>query len=465
MAGDFTSLPDIFAEALRSCSLGPSTRVVLAVSGGMDSMVLMHLVSSLGPVAPRCIVAHLDHGIRGAESRADSDFVYSAAAALSMPFVSAAAQLAESPGRHVSEGQARLARLTFLRLAATGFAADAVLMAHHRDDLAENLLFRLARGAVPESLPGMEMDSSSHGFRIVRPLISAPRSLIMEYADANSVSFRIDSSNFSDAYKRNIIRRKIIPDLEEAVPGAAESLGKVSLLFASDNREFEALARDSASSHIISQRWGVTVLDRSGMLSLPPPLRRRLLYFLTGSQLGRDAWLDIKDLPPGLTANLPSGARVRVKESEIVAAAPWPSLSDEGLLFDIPGRLRLPDGSVLSADLEDMPSGGIDALSSFFSSGNRWCELVDAYSLSDGPLRVRTRRDGDFFHPLGAPGRKKLSDFLPETGVPREERDRVPLVFSGDEILWVVGERIADPFRVSEISRRILRLSVSPSWK
>ena len=452
-------------DVLLACSIGPSSRVLVGVSGGVDSMSLLHILREMGEDAPHCLVVHLDHGIRGAESAADRRLVEETARDWGFSIVSTNAHLAVEGGRggQVTEESARTARFTFFRLIAAGFKADAILLAHHRDDLAENLLFRLARSGLPESLPGMTRDSCVSGLRIIRPLLEVSRADIEDYARSNSIPFAVDSTNLSNDYTRNAIRSKVIPLLEKLIPGAKAGLGEAALLFASDNAEISKLASSAIAGHIIRRRWGVTTFNRSGLLALPKSFLRRILGNLSAGALGRTAWASAEALPINLALDLSGGARIHVGENTVVVASPWSSLT-QPIRLTIPGTAALPDGSSLTASVEDMPPGGLSELTKSFASKSPWLEFADADKLSSDCLIVRPRRDGDRFRPIGSPGERKLQDFLTDAGAPREERDRIPIVESSDRILWVVGERLSDTFKLTSSTRRILRLVFRPSW-
>ena len=457
-----TPLLQSVRDALTACSIGPANRVLVGVSGGVDSMVMLHILREMGASAPKCLVAHLDHGIRGAESAADRRLVEEAARDWGLSIVSINARLAEFSGGKVTEESARSARFTFFRLIAAGFRADAVLLAHQRDDLAENLLFRLARSGLPESLPGMTRDSRVGGLRIIRPLLEVSRSEIEDYAHSNSVHFAVDSTNLSTDYTRNAIRSKVIPLLEELVPGAKASLGEAALLLASDNAEIAKLAINAPEPITTRQRWGVNTLTRSRMLVLPQAFVRRILGNLSGGVLSRTAWNSAASLPAGLALDLPGGARIHIEEDVVIVASSWPSL-DESLHLSVPGTAVLPDGSRIIASVEDMPSGGLPQLTKSFETKGPWLEFVDAGLIAKDGLVIRARRDGDRFRPIGSSGERKLQDFFVDAGVPREERDRIPIVESSGKIVWVVGERLSDAFKVTPSTRGILRLSFEPS--
>jgi tRNA(Ile)-lysidine synthase len=461
----FAPLVQKVRNVLSACSIGPSSRILVGVSGGVDSMSLLHILREMGEEAPHCLVVHLDHGIRGAESAADRRLVEETARDWGFSIVSTNAHLAVEGGRggKVTEESARAARFTFFRLIAAGFKADAILLAHHRDDLAENLLFRLARSGLPESLPGMTRDSRVGSLRIIRPLLEISRSEIEEYARSNSVPSAIDSTNLSTDYTRNAIRSKVIPLLEELIPGAKANLGEAALLLASDNAEIARLAINAPEPITTRQRWGVNTLTRSRMLVLPQAFVRRILGNLSGNALSRSAWDSAAPLPAGLALDLPGGGRIHIDENTVVVASPWPSLN-ESLRLVVPGTAVLPDGSRIVVSVEDMPSSGLSELTKSFPSKSPWLEFADADKLSSDCLIVRPRRDGDRFRPIGSPGERKLQDFLTDAGVPREERDRIPIVESRDRILWVVGERLSDTFKLTSSTRRILRLVFHPSW-
>jgi len=444
------SLQDLFLKALEFAGIDSSSRVVVGVSGGVDSMVLLHVLHSFRPDSPHCIVAHLDHGIRGDEARQDRRLVERTSVEWNFPFVSRQINL----GADASEEQARSARMEFFRLIAAGFKTDSLLVAHHRDDLAENLVFRLARGGMPESIPGMQAVSFIDGLRIVRPMLAISRADIETYAAQHSVPFRTDSTNSSPKYTRNAIRNNILPELEKIVPGALVSIGETAMLLASDNDEISGIAAHASLDLVSDCSWGVSSLPIEEIRHYPGFILRRILNILAGSTIGRDAWKQISTLAPEIGIDLPGGARLRTTDTTLIVARPWPEMPVDGIPLEIPGSAHLPDGSIISAEL-------VDDTDIFFNDDDPFTEFI---APGADKLLIRQRRDGDRFFPLGAPGERKLQDFLTDAPVIREMRDRIPLVEIDGEIVWVVGERISEHFKLPQNAPSAIKLSLIPGW-
>lgn len=438
--------------------LAPGDGVVVAVSGGVDSMVLFHLLANLGPsLRLRLHAAHLNHGLRGAEAERDASAVQAWAEALGVPLTVERAGPLDRRGGSLQRA-ARAARHHFLERVADRARAERIALGHNQDDLAETVLLNLLRGAGLRGLAGIP---PARG-RIIRPLLDVPREAILAYARAHGVPWVEDSSNREITYRRNRVRAEILPRLaKDYNPQIRAVLARTAAILRAEDAFLETLAGDALRSLSRPATPGRAVLDASGLGGLHPVLRGRAL---------RAA---LRGLPG---APVLSAGHLTALEAW-AAAGPRPGRCDflrrvtawwEG------DRLVLaPKGVAPPLQPVPLPLGVATRVTSFGMTflaervgaaagaptspepDEAW---LDAVAAAAG-LAVRAWRAGDRFRPLGLGGTKKLQDFFVDAKLPREMRGRVPLVVSGDHILWVVGHRIDEGAKVTDATRERIRIT------
>lgn len=462
------TLPERALATIRKHGLiQPGTRVLAAVSGGADSVALALVLAGLAPSLDFTLagLAHLHHGLRGADADADEHFVASLAARLGVPLVRARADVAAraaDAGESI-EAAARRARYAFLDEAAAELGATLVATGHTADDQAETLLMRLMRGA---GLQGLSAIRPRQGI-VIRPLLDARRVEIERYLRDAGESWREDASNADRAIARNRVRHEIMPALRLAGgEGVVDALARTAGLIHDDSEELERQAIEMARRDVLLDDTG-TRLSIAALETAGPALGRRIVRrALEAAAGGRFLSLEhveavrslIKgDSPtsvqvPGAVARR-DGAAIRIE----AAAADDGAGAFEARL-PVPGEVELPDaGLVMSAGHAPLDAAGLAALGALGLGS----DIVALQGIDAAFLVVRNRRPGDAIRPLGAPGRRKVQDVFVDRKVARRERDRVPLVVDDrGRILWVVGHTIADEFRVTSPGARVLLLKV-----
>lgn len=467
--------------------------VVVAVSGGQDSVCLLDVLRRAAQsLSIDLRVAHLDHRFRGRQSEEDAEFVRSLAQGWNIPVQVGAVDVPAYRAKHHLSKQvaARHARLQFLARAASLWGADQVALGHTADDSAETLLLNLLRGSGLAGMGGLAATRAMQRGQLgppvaetewlgsplpplpsplpelIRPLLPLSRAETEGYCRARGLPFRTDPSNSDPTYRRNWIRSELLPAIESRAPGATGRMAAAAGLLADDyaalNVVVDRLWSDLAT---VRQRRVEFTLERWGAVAAP--LRRHLLRRAIEAAAGsleevsrahlRAALELIEAGHAGAGIDLPGGIRIEKGYTSFVVgkAAGSPAggeLPEEGVRLPVPGAVSLPSGAITAAVLD---AGGAGAHP--FPAAP-----TEAYLDADrtGPdLIVRRRKRGDRFVPLGMSEPKKLHDFLVDRKVPRGERDRVPVVANPDSIVWVAGERIDDRFKVSEETRRILRLT------
>ena len=432
--------------------------VLVAVSGGADSMALLHALKTLTRDWSLSLhVLHIHHGIRP-ESDDEAAFVERVAGAWGLPVtVERLHGLSlESPSL---EAEARSARYAVFRRWAEQLAADRVALGHTGDDQAETVLMRLLQGAGPRGLSGIPPVRG----RYIRPLIEVGREEILAYCRSHHLEWVEDPSNRDRKHFRNRIRHELLPLLASTEnPRIREALRRVgrrareaveSLAFLAE-REFHRLAQ---------VELGGVSLPLGELQRLPPGLLGELLRVAMSrlefhDPLRESHYLALKRLIRSkrfsgefllgeiLVQRGPDSLRL----AKAVAAPVIPELN-----LPVPGSLDLP---AVGLRLEAVV---IEHTQDYLQPGGTFSVAFDRDQLPDH-LTVRSRRPGDRFTPFGAPGSKSLKRFLIDRRIPRWERSRVPLVLAGDEILWVVGLRRSEGRRITSNAHHILELRATP---
>jgi tRNA(Ile)-lysidine synthase len=443
------------------------TRVLVAISGGPDSVALAHLLLALQETGDLLVAgfAHFNHQLRGADADADEAFCRTLAAALGVPIEVGrddVAAAASATGRS-TEDMARELRYTFLEEAADRRGANAIAIGHSLDDQAETFLLRLIRGAGTRGLGSIRPRAG----RVIRPLLEVPRADLRQYLAAHSLPFRTDATNADVSIPRNRVRHELIPYLErEFSPGISRVLAREAALAREDEDRLHHEAIDLARSIVLTITDEQTELDALALRALPQALAARVAHQALTRQAGdRFIGFDHVDrllqLADGDAVDLPGQRAVR-RGGRIVLGRPARRGRDERgensfrVSLSIPGEVTLGNqGWAVSAERVD----SVDSMKDGGPGPARGGEVFVAAEPLALPLAIRSRRRGDRFAPLGLGHRKKLQDFLVDRKIPREMRDSLPLVVDGqDRIVWVVGQSVAEDFRVTEPSRGVILL-------
>ena len=464
----------------------PDGIIVIAVSGGPDSVALLHLFHSLRGQAGwslRLHVVHLNHQLRGAESDADAEFVRALAKRLSVPItvesIDIKAQAAESG---VSIEQAgRQARYDLYERVCLKLGSRAVALAHHADDNAETILYRIVRGTGLRGLGGIRAVRAirpGSDIHIVRPLLDIRQQTLVEYLNERGITYREDSSNHSPEYTRNRIRHAVLPLLRSDFnPQATEALlrlgeqarGTDAYLSETSERLMESLlvSRDSAQIVLHAQ-----LLGRKPRVIQTQVIRNALLLLGIGEQdltyghlesvaalSGEGAGNKMVDLPGGYRASR-RYARLVLE----VAPDTSPRPSDEIMRVSMAGSTVLPAFRMeIAVEQLEVDAETIAAHLRRQSGRSQTCyeEWLDADQVH-APLVARSRKPGDRFLPLGMNGMKKVSDFFMDEKIDPELRDRVIVLCDQLGPIWLVPFRIDDRVRLRRDTRNVLRLQARP---
>lgn len=437
--------------------------LLVAVSGGPDSMAMLHALCRLRDIFPvNVLVAHLNHHMRPTAA-ADARFVETIARDLGLRCIARAIDVPSYQRAHKlsPEDAARRVRYTFLEATAAEHQADRIAVGHTADDQAETLLLRMLRGAGLTGLCGIP---PVRGL-IIRPLIRVQRREILAFLNMGGIPFREDPSNHQRRYLRNRVRLDLLPRLIQGYnPRVVEGLCAMADLVAADEDALQAAAREAFHKARLSGEPGQSSLRIDVLGALVPALQRRVLreslaeavgglQGFTHKHIAAILWL-LQTAPGNKRLVLPRGVVVeRCGKALLIQREPPPSTGSVDEPLRIPGEHKVEAlGITLVSRVQ-----GIDEVNGSFPTGD--AAWLDAAKLS-GVVRVRTRRPGDRFQPLGLSHVKKLKAFLIDNKIPRLVRDRLPLIVTDAGIAWVAGVRMAEWAKVTPSTRQILILEV-----
>ena len=434
------------SEIQSRCRLGRGEKILAAVSGGLDSMTLLHVLHSLaGKWRWKIVVAHFNHQLRGRSSDADEKLVRKTAVNLGLPFVAACADVKQfaQVSKISVEMAARKLRHEFFARVASERKISTVALAHHADDQVELFFLRVLRGAGGEGLAGMKWRSPSPvnlKVRLVRPLLGCSKTEILAYARGNKISFREDATNVSNDYLRNRIRNELLPLLRGHYQrGLARSVLRL----------MEIVGAEAEAVGQLTENW--SKLRRPVFGKLPVAIQRRVLQAqLTRLAVSPDFELveSLRQAPGVAVSTGPNLSVARDVAGGIVIKKSLPAagFNAKQLALNLTGRAGDAqfDGVVLSWRL------GANRQKVQLKSGR---EFFDADAIG-GRFTLRHWRPGDRFQPIGLPAAVKLQDLFTNAKIPRDRRrDLIVAAAAAGEIFWVEGLRISENFKLTAETR------------
>lgn len=434
--------------------------VLVAVSGGPDSMALLALLYRFQPVYRiNLTVVHVDHQLRGRESVRDALFVCQQAARLGLPchVVRVDAKRFQQTSGLSPQHAARELRYAALAKLHHQLGAARVALGHIAEDQTETLLMRLLRGTGPAGLSGMPPVRLPY----IRPLMAIRRQTLIGFLRAEGIAWVQDSSNVNRIYQRNRIRLDILPALRQYNPQIDRRLYELTEMLAAEHHLLERQV-DAWYPGIV--RWQSDqrlMIQCQAYHQMPLAIQRRLLRRLADRYVEPAAAMHFHHIErlrlllsqgrAGQRLTLP-GQWLVERHHEVAMMWRVDASTDavQVVRLPVPGQVTLQHlGVVVNAAL-------LDAVPSPLAPGKN-VVYIDAASIQT-PLMLRTRWPGARFHPLGAPGHKKLKSFFIDKKVPRAERERIPLVISGTEIVWVAGYQLGNRFRIRSETQQVIQL-------
>lgn len=412
----------------------------VAVSGGADSVCLLHVLLELAPQWGLTLcVLHLNHGLRGQESRRDEEFVRDLAARLGLAVTVRAVDVAAAPDN--LEQAARHARLAFFRDQLAAGSVSRVALGHTRSDQAETVLFRFLRGSGSAGLAGIR-PATDDG--LVRPLLEEDRAQVEQYLRQRGIAWREDSSNASLQFARNRIRHHLLPQLErDWNPAIRHTLSQTADWAQAEEEYWDAEIHRLAPSHL-AERDGAVIATADSLRGLPLAAARRLVRHALDRTRGDLRGVDFGHIAAILKlASIPEGhGRVQAPGVEVIRSFGWLRFSRPGanrgpvagycLAASVPGIVRVP-GTDIAISLELIEKA--ETIEPIDCVYNGETGFIDWRILS-GALEIRNWRPGDQYQPMGSTGEEKIKTLFQKARIPLWERRQWPVITDGPAIVW-----------------------------
>ncbi len=446
----------------------PGTAVVAGISGGADSVCLLHVLLGLSRLRSFSIFAvHINHMLRGCESDGDESFVRSLCTQWQVPlqvFREDVRAFAGNKGCSVEEA-GRMVRYQRFHMVMEEKGAQFTAVAHHRDDQAETVFFHLLRGSGLEGLCGME-DVSSW---ILRPLLETGRDEILAYNARNGLAYRTDSSNQDNSYARNVIRNELFPQIQQKTgfPVTA-SLLRTARLLRDDSDYLQQMAAVQYKPLILSKDDSTVAIKRKNLCELHPAIAGRCIRMAWEEVTGSNSGLEEKHVAAvlnlsgrkasGLTIQLPKGVCATIEYDKLLIKIRngGTTGSPFQVPVNVPGLAELPERGILiytALYSREEYEGAFGRLEKPRETSLH--QIFDYEKINKG-INIRNRQNGDIFYPYRSPGSKKLKDYLIDEKIPREKRENIPLLAIDNNIIWVMGFRTSEKFKVDDASEVIL---------
>ncbi len=440
--------------------ISPRDTVLAAVSGGPDSVCMLHVLLSLREeLGFEVKIAHLDHRFRGDESRGDAEFVSELASRLGVPSICEEENVPEFLLSHAMSKQdaARMIRYRFLIRVSKLEYCQRIATGHNADDQAETVLMRILRGAGPDGLRGIPPKRGE----IIRPLLEVWRDEVEAYLARHDLQYRVDSTNLEPVYLRNRVRSELLPTLSKYNPGISRALVNLGTIMSDVSSHFEILTDRALTEIVKSARVGQFALDLGKLSGYDKALRRyvfRRVFESLRPDLSSLPFHHVENLMNlvrrgnvGTAVELPDGAQARLEHGVLVIshgagprAIPRRELSVPGFTTFDHARLRIASELVPRHELPArLDAAGNDV--AYFD-----------WDVLEPPLLVRGRREGDRFRPFGMDGTKSLKELMIDSKIAASFREAVPLVCDQQGILWVVGVRRSAAAPVTEATTTVL---------
>jgi tRNA(Ile)-lysidine synthase len=437
-------------------------RVVVAISGGPDSIALCHILYELRQTYRiELVAAHIHHGLRGSEADQDSVFVQNLARQLRLPIV---VQRVDVPSYRKEHGgslqmAARTLRYQCLHQIMANEGASKLALGHNADDQAEEILLRIFRGAGQRGLTGMPFHNQKG---VIRPLLECHRDEITSYLENRSLPWRQDPSNLKPWCQRNLLRLELLPRLQQDFnSNLSATLLRTSNIFLEEEKFWQSLLCEWLDKHAAECEDGGLRLPIGPLLETHPAMQKRLLRRLVEQVKG-----DLRSFGFRHTEILLQLCRSTAANSQVDLPGKiraeknynWLTIGlrrqiPEDFYYQIAGLGSYPFPPLNRRLMVEYAAA--DLATEFSRHPNE--ALVDRDTISF-PLILRPSKPGDRFRPLGLGGGKKLKKFFIDAKIPKSQRPRIPILCSGEQIIWVVGHRLDDRVKVTENTSNLLRL-------
>ena len=446
----------VIATIKKHSMLSAEEKILVGLSGGPDSVCLICVLNNLKDKFKLDLHAvYIDHGLRPEETPEETEFCKNLCAGLSLPFTTKVIDVktySKEQGLNKQEA-ARELRYRIFEETAYKIKAHKIALGHTADDQLETFFIRFFRGSGPRGLSGIPPVRAN----IIRPLIEIEREEIEGFLDEQRINYIIDSSNLKKDYLRNRLRLSFIPEIKTINPQIAQIVSQTMEILREEEKYFDIIVTKTLMKLICKKtdfRIDLFLIPLEAMEKVI--LRRVLRRAIDATKNIRGIeFIHIEDIidlirhgSQGDRIYLPKGLRVIKNYSTLVITSEIP-LRLGTFTLNVPGEFVSRESrAVIKASIEDnVDSYGDGKTIAVFDADKTGTILI-----------VRPRENGDFFHPMGFGKRKKLQDYFVDEKVPRDERNEIPIVMSGDDIVWIAGFRGDERFKVSDETKRFLKM-------
>lgn len=438
-------------------------KIVIGVSGGPDSMALLYLLNDIKEELDfKIFVAHVNHGIRKDEADEDERFVKNICGKLSVPFYSIKVNMDEYAKKNklTSEEAGRAIRYNFFNKILKDIGGSKIAVAHNKNDQAETLLMRFFRGTGIEGLKGMDYKNKN----IIRPLLDISREEIEKYCSSNNIETRTDWTNLEPIYGRNKIRLEVIPYITKNYnEGIIDTLARTSKLMKLDSEYILDNAKKIFNNIVIEETSEGIVLDGKKLKREHYSIKSRVIRQSIEKVLGNLTGIEEKHINnaiklldkniTGKSINITNNIVIKISYGNLIIKK-LKKTKINSFMYSIPI-----EGSVYIQELNAFCTSKVLSISEInIKNSSKFVKYFD-YDKINNRLYIRNRRDGDRFIPLGMTGSKKLKDFFIDEKIPREKRDYIPIIEDNGKIIWVVGYRISEEYKVSSSTSKVLEIN------
>ncbi|SHK59001.1 tRNA lysidine(34) synthetase TilS [Tepidibacter formicigenes] len=446
--------------------LSDGDKVILGLSGGPDSVCLLHILNYLkDEFNIKLYAAHLNHKIRGIEAQKDAMYVAKICDVMGVVcFIRAidVPKYCEENNLSLEEG-ARILRYNMFFEIKEKINANKIAIAHNINDQAETVLMRIMRGTGLQGLKGIEYKRTDG---IIRPLLDVPREEIEKYCEENNLNPRIDYTNLQDIYTRNKIRLKLIPYMKENFnPNLKESIARMANLLREDSDYIEEQANKVFYEVCEKKSENMLVLDIEEFLKVHKALKNRIIRksinFILGNIKGidqkhiQDVFNLIFENKSDIRIDLPKGLMVYKKKNKIIFT------NEELIEGKISYNYKLPkSGYIKIKELNAIVESKILSIEEVDNlKYDEYTKFFDADKIY-GNLLIRSRRNGDKIKILGLGGNKKIKDLFIDLKIPKESRDKIPILSDEKGIIWVMGYRMSEDYKIDKDTKNVLKVSL-----
>ncbi len=440
--------------------------IVVGVSGGPDSVCLLHVLWKLRQeLNIRIAAVHINHMLRGSESDRDEDYVKSLCRRLEIELQSLCIDINKvSKERNQSlEETGRDERYRHFGIIADNIGANRIAVAHNKNDQAETVLMNIIRGSGLDGLKGMDYIRG----RIIRPLLDVERSEIETYCAVNKLNPITDSSNLDNVYSRNKIRLNVIPYIDTLFDcNLVKSIDRMNRLIKDDIDFIDNKIKKMYYTAVLRKESEEVELLLGKIKDMHAAAKRRMIRKAINEVKGNVKGIESKHIENVL--EMMDNGRVGcklclpgIKIGRTYDSIKFYKNEKQHDTFNYIAGLKIP-GNTEIGDGRHLIEAAI--ISDFNISehkpvkGSSKVQFFDYDKLPEG-INIRKRKEGDYFKPINSKGSKKLKEFFIDSKIPREIRDSIPLVAKESEIIWIVGYKISDKFKVTENTKRVLKLS------